>query len=140
LIRAPRVACALVLFALLALACDANQALFEQQAIEHLCWTEQRLRTVANPEKAAFLADMARSPCPKPDACRLRDKCTSAYTLHVDALNLTQAAKQQIADGQPASAAGLLGAAESNLKQAGVAVEECTTLAAEIRRRYGVNR
>jgi len=133
---------ALVLVALAGLGasgCDLERKQREQRQIEHLCWLEGRLRGAANPDKAAFLGDLSRAPCPAPDACELRDGCVAAYTLHVDALNLTGAARQQLADGQGDQAARLLGAAETKLKAAGPAVERCTQLAADVRRAHKIN-
>jgi hypothetical protein len=117
-----------------ALSCHSDQRLREQQASAHICWVEERLRNAANPDKAAFLADLARSPCPSPAACALRDRCTAAYTLHVDGLKLTRVAKQQMQDGRGDEAARLLGAAETKLRQAGAEVTQCTELAAALRR------
>ncbi|MDF3067960.1 MAG: hypothetical protein K0R38_3561 [Polyangiaceae bacterium] len=120
--------------------CDArsNESLRAQQSVAHLCWIENRIRNAANAEKTSFLADFARSPCPAPDACTMRDACVSAYTLHVDALGLTAAAKQLIADQRDADAAGILGAAETKLKEAGPKIAQCTSLSADLRRAYSV--
>lgn len=68
----------------------------------------------------------------------MRDVCVSAYTLHVDALGLTAAAKQLMSDRRDAEAAGILGAAQEKLQQAGPKTEQCTALAAELRRSYSV--
>ena len=59
-----------------------------------------------------------------------RDACTSAYALHVDALALTQVAKQNIVDGQHEQAAKLIGAAETKLEQARSGIDRCTALVA----------
>ena len=128
------------LLALGVFGCNGNDALREQQTVAHLCWTEERLRRSANPDKAAALADLVAAPCPKPAACAVRDKCAGAYTLHVDALKLIQAAKMQMGDGKGEQAAALLGAAEANLKRAGVEIGQCTELAAQLRRDYAVER
>lgn len=120
--------------------CDPNDGLRERQTVAHLCWTEERLRRAANPDKAAALAELAAAPCPNPAACAMRDECATAYTIHVDALRLTQAAKLQMGDGKGEQAAGLLGAAEAGLQQAGAKVAQCTDLAAKLRRDYSVNR
>lgn len=69
----------------------------------------------------------------------MRDACVSAYTLHVDALSLTAAAKQLMSDGRDAEAAGILGAAEEKLKRAGPEIERCTSLSAGLRRAYSVD-
>jgi hypothetical protein len=127
-------------FALGVFGCDPHDGLHEQQTVAHLCWTEERLRRAANPDKAALLAELATAPCPDRAACTVRDKCAAAYTLHVDALKLTQAAKQRMQAGEGQQAAGLLSAAEANLKQAGVQVAQCTELTAKLRHDYAVDR
>lgn len=68
----------------------------------------------------------------------MRDRCAAAYALHVDALALTQAAKQQLADDQGEAAAKLLGAAQQKLEQARAPIADCTDRAAALRRRYGL--
>jgi hypothetical protein len=124
--------------ALSVLGCDPNSGLREQQTVAHLCWTEDRLRGAANTDKATALAELAAAPCPNAAACAMRDKCAAAYALHVDALRLIQVAKRQMDDGKGEQAAGLLGAAEANLRDAGVKVGQCTDLAAQLRRDYSV--
>jgi hypothetical protein len=127
-------------FALGVFGCDLNDGLRERQTVAHLCWTEERLRGAANPDKAAALAELAAAACPNRSACAMRDTCAAAYTLHVDALKLTQAAKQRMQDGEGVQAASLLGAAEANLKQASLKVGQCTELTAKLRHDYAVDR
>jgi hypothetical protein len=125
---------------LAALGCDARSAEEgrRQRDVAQLCWAEDRLRNAPNTGKAALLAELSRAPCPAPDACRMRDACVGAYTLHVDALALTGAAKQLLSERRDAEAAGILGAAEEKLKKAGPGIERCTALSAELRRGYAV--
>jgi hypothetical protein len=124
---------------LAALGCRTRPAPADAEAVAHICWTEQRLRTAANPEKAPYLTDMQRAGCTAgSDACIVRDHCAAAYGLHVDALALTQAAKQQLADGHAETAAKLLGSAEEKLEQARAPIAECTDRAAALRRQYGL--
>lgn len=130
---------ALAWVALGANGCELDRQVRERQAIEHLAWLEGRLRDAPNSGKAAFLADLSRAPCPAPDACQMRDRCVSAYTLHVDALMLTAAARQQLQDDQGERAGRLLGAAESKLKAAATGVGQCTQLAAALRRAHKID-
>jgi hypothetical protein len=122
------------------LGCDLNKGLRDQQANAHICWLEDRLRNAANPEKATFLAELASAPCPSRDACDTREQCIGAYTLHVDGLKLTQAAKLQMQDGRGDEAARLLGSAEAKLGQARDKVSRCTELAAALRKSNGGQR
>jgi hypothetical protein len=122
--------------------CDpraGEEGLRQKQSVAHLCWVENRIRSASNPEKSSFLADLSRSPCPTPDACRMRETCVAGYTVHVDALSLTSAAKQLMAEGRDGEAARLLGAAEGKLKEAGPNVEQCTSLSADLRRAYSLD-
>jgi len=130
---------ALWALALAALGCRARPSPADAEAVAHICWTEQRLRTVANPEKAPYLTSMRAAGCTTgSEACVVRDRCAAAYALHVDALALTQAAKQQLADDQGEAAAKLLGAAQQKLEQARAPIADCTDRAAALRRRYGL--
>lgn len=122
--------------------CDlraGEEGIRQKQSVAHLCWVENRIRSAPNPEKSGFVADLARSPCPTPDACRMRQTCVAGYTLHVDALALTAAAKQLMTEGRDGEAGRLLGAAEGKLKEAGPKVEQCTSLSAELRRAYSID-
>lgn len=123
-----------------AFACDrrSEETVRAQQQVARLCWVEDRIRNAANADKSSFLADLASAPCPAPDACAMREACVSGYTLHVDALKLTSAAKQLVRDGRDAEAASILGAAETKLKEAGTQVARCTSLTADLRRTYAV--
>jgi hypothetical protein len=112
----------------------------EKQAVARLCWAENRIRTAPNADKFGFLADLTRSPCPTPSACNMRDRCAEGYGTHVEALRLTAAAKQLLTDGRDGDAAGILGAAEAKLKEAGPRITECTSLAADLRRQYSLDR
>lgn len=121
--------------------CDrrSEETVRAQQQAGRLGWIEDRIRNASNAEKSSFLTDLASAPCPAPDACDMRDTCVSGYTLHVEALKLTAAAKQLVADGRDAEAASILVAAETKLKEAGAKIAECTSLAASLRRSYSVN-
>jgi hypothetical protein len=123
---------------LIALACDAEREERLAREVARLCRAEEQLRQAPNGAKAQLLAELSRAPCPEPAACAARDSCTSAYTLHVDALALTQVAKQNIADGQNEQAAKLLGTAETKLEQARSGIERCTAQFAALRRAHRV--
>jgi hypothetical protein len=56
----------------------------------------------------------------------------------VEALTLTAAAKQKLADDQPLEAAKLLNASDQKLKDADVKVSACTALEGALRRRYNL--
>lgn len=124
----------------LAFACDSRsrEESRRQREVAQLCWVEDRIRNAPNAGKGAVLSELSRAPCPAPDACRMRDACVAAYALHVDALELTAAAKQLLSDHKDVEAAGILGAAEAKLKQAGPGIEQCTAASADLRRAYGI--
>lgn len=125
---------------LLLFGCDAGREQRLKQSVAQLCWAEDRLRAAPNAQKAELLAALSRTPCPEPAACAARDVCTAGYTLHVDALALTQVAKQSLADGQGERAAKLLGAAEEKLKLAAARIDTCTSRVAALRRSYTIER
>jgi hypothetical protein len=94
------------------------------------------LRGAPNPAKADVLRELAKVPCESPEACRARDACVGAYTTHVEALALTQAAKLQAIEGSGTEAAKVLGAAERKLSEASTKVTDCTDREAALRRLY----
>jgi hypothetical protein len=94
------------------------------------------LRGAPNPAKAEALRELAKAPCASPEACAARDVCVAAYTTHVEALALTQAAKLQASQGQGAEAAKVLGAAEQKLSQASQQVVDCTEREGALRHLY----
>ena len=94
------------------------------------------LRDAPNPQKAKALSGLTRAPCDGEGVCEVRDTCRDAYALHVEALDLTAAAKQLMADGKASEAAKLVGAAEQKLGEAARKVDDCTQRAAALRRRY----
>jgi hypothetical protein len=119
--------------------CRTEHSLPEGESTAHICWAEERLRSVSNSEKASYLADLKSSGCMKgSDTCVVRDRCVAAYTLHVDGLKLTAAAKQQLNDGDGEAAARLLGSAQEKLERARGEVDDCTARTAALRRRYGL--
>ncbi len=131
---------ALVGALVLVLGCDAEREQRLARDVARLCRAEEQLREAPNAAKAPLLAELRRAPCPEPPACAARDTCSAAYGLHVDALALTQVAKQNIVDGKNEQAAKLLAAAEAKLRDAQSRIETCTALIADLRRAHGVNR
>lgn len=127
--------CALAAVTLL-LACDGAQELREKQSAGGVLLALQVLREAGNAEKAKALAGLAQAPCLGEGVCELRDACRAAYALHIEGLTLTQAAKQQLADGKPLEAAKLVGSAEEKLEAAGTKVDDCTDRAGTLKRRY----
>ena len=122
--------------ATLALSCSSGQYAAEQKSAAQVARAIEVLRQAPNPAKAEPLAILAKLPCAGADVCRTRDGCRDAYALHVEAVTLTAAAKQKLADDQPAEAAKLLNASEQKLKDADAKVTTCTELEGALRRRY----
>ena len=79
---------------------------------------------------------MDAGPLTGSDVCATRDACLLAYRLHVDALALTEVAKQQVAARDAGNAGKLLISAEQKLNEAGVRVADCTGREAALRHRY----
>ena len=120
----------------LSCACSSAREAAEQQSAAQVARAVELLRQAPNAAKSAPLADLTRLACQGTEVCATRDACRSAYALHVEALTLTQAAKQQLADGKPDEAAKVLGAAEQKLADADTKVKACTDLEGALRRRY----
>lgn len=93
------------------------------------------LRNAPNAAKAEPLAALAKLACTGAEVCAVRDACRDAYALHVEAVTLTAAAKQKLAD-KPLEAAKLLGSSEQKLKEADPRVSACSDREAALRRRY----
>jgi hypothetical protein len=128
----------LVLFATLGplLACASKKEADARQSAARIARATEVLRGAPNRAKAEALRDLAKVPCESPEACRTRDACVGAYTTHVDALALTQAAKLQASEGDAAQAAKVLGAAEQKLREASAKVTDCTDRESALRRLY----
>ena len=117
-----------------ALGCDSSESR-ERQSAAIVVRAEEQLRSAENSGKARLLSALD-GPCAGREPCDVQRLCRAAYQLHVTALSLTGAAKQQLADGRAEEAAKLLGAAEEKLAQAQGEVASCTLRAGELRRRY----
>jgi hypothetical protein len=117
-------------------ACRSQRELDEQQSAARVARAIELVREAPNAAKAAPLTELAKLGCIGVDVCKTRDACTSAYTLHVEALSLTAAAKQKLADGDAAEAAKLLNASEQKLVASAPQVTACTDLEASLRRQH----
>jgi hypothetical protein len=126
----------LFLIALLALGCDGAKELRAQQSAGGVLLALGVLREAPNPGKAKALSGLAQAPCNGEGVCEVRDACRAAYALHVEALALTAAAKQKLAQGQAQLAAELLAPAEEKLKVASAKIDDCNERAGALRRRY----
>ena len=125
--------CALLVVVLAS--CEPSVHDRERQSAAQVLRAEQAVRSADNADKQRLLPFFAM-PCFGQEPCDVQRRCREAYALHVDALRLTQVAKQTFADGKSAEAAGLLGSAEHKLQQARSQVADCTDRASALRRRY----
>ena len=132
--RALLVACAVVL-SFTTLSCSQRDP-EAQQSAGRVARAIEVLRNAANDAKAKPLEALAQVACTGPDVCETREACRAAYTLHVDAVSLTGAARQKAADGQATDAAKLLGSAQQMLGEAGSKVQACIERESALRRRY----
>jgi hypothetical protein len=94
------------------------------------------LREAPNDAKSAPLSELSKLPCASPEICETRDACVTAYTLHVDAVGLTGAARMKVSDGHGTEAASLLIAAQQTLARASAQVEDCVRREGALRVRY----
>jgi hypothetical protein len=118
------------------LACASKREADARQSAARIARATEVLRGAPNRAKSEALRELAKVPCESPEACRARDTCVIAYTTHVDALALTEAAKLQAAEGDAAQAAKVLGSAEQKLSEASAKVTDCTDRDAALRRLY----
>jgi hypothetical protein len=127
---------ALALTALLVLACGSRVDPEAQRSAGRIAHAVEQLRNAPNASKATALGELGKLPCTGPDVCETRAACQTAYSQHIDALNLTAAAKLKLTEGDGAESAKLLGAAEEKLGQAARLVSLCTERESALRRRY----
>ena len=126
----------IVLSVLGALGCDGAKELRAQQSAGGVLLALGVLREAPNAGKSKALTGLSQAPCNGEGVCEVRDACRDAYALHVEALELTAAAKQKLADGQAQVAAELLGPAEAKLEAASAKIDDCNERAGALRRRY----
>jgi hypothetical protein len=117
-------------------ACGSSQDAVAQQSAGRIARAIEVVRDAPNTGKALALGALAKAACVGPDVCETKGACQSAYALHVEATNLTQAAKLKLGQGDAAEAAKLLGASERKLSEASPKVEACLEREAALRRRY----
>jgi len=120
----------------LALACSSAEEQAAQRSAAQVARAIEVLRNAPNSAKAEPLSTLAKLGCTGADVCKTRDACTGGYAMHVEALTLTAAAKQKLADGDAGDAAKLLNASEQKLAASAPKVTACTDLEASLRRRY----
>jgi hypothetical protein len=129
--RCARVA---LIVSLAASGCDST-AERERESAAQVARAEEQLRTADNPRKGSVLGSLD-APCVGKEPCEVQRLCRAAYRLHVEAVDLTGAAKQKLAQGSAEEAAKLLGSAQEKLEQAGGEVANCTLRAGALRRQY----
>jgi hypothetical protein len=112
------------------------QGVTAQQSAARIARAIEMLRNAPNAGKAGLLKSLVELGCTGPDVCETRDACQRAYTLHVDAVGLTQTAKRQLQEGKTPQAAQLLITAQEKLSEASRKVADCTDREAALRRRY----
>ena len=112
------------------------QDLTSQQSAARIARAIEVLRNASNEAKAAPLAALVDLGCTGPDVCETRDACVSGYTLHVEAIALTQRAKAQFRDGKTPDAAKFLITAQEKLSEASRKVAACTDREGALRHRY----
>ena len=121
---------------ILVLACGSRVDPEAQQSAGRIARAVELLRSAPNAGKPTALSELKKLACAGPDVCETRLACETAYAQHIDALNLTAAAKLKLDDGHGDEAAKLLGSAEEKLGQAAPLVTVCTEREAALRRRY----
>jgi hypothetical protein len=117
-------------------ACRSQREIDEQQSAARVARAIELVREAPNAAKAGPLTDLANVSCIGAEVCKARDACAAAYTEHVEAVTLTAAAKQKLADGDAGEAAKLLNASEQKLTASAPKVTACTDLEASLRRQY----
>jgi hypothetical protein len=122
----------------LSLACSSGREVAERRSAAQVARAVEVLRNAPNPAKAQALLGLRQVSCQGVEVCATHAACMAGYALHVEALALTQAAKQQLADGKSAEAARVLGSAEQKLVEADAQVTACTDLEAKLRRQHGL--
>jgi hypothetical protein len=94
------------------------------------------VRNADNDAKRAPLAALGKVACGSPEVCAVRDVCVEAYKLHVDAVEMTQLAKEAAANGKTPRATLLLIEAQKKLSLSGPPVANCVEREGELRRRF----
>ena len=119
--------------ALASVAC-ASGSERERQSAADVARAEETIRNADNSAKRSALG-LLSAPCVAALPCEAQRLCREAYTLHVEAFELTQAAKQAV-ETDPTRAASLLGPAQQKLAQARTQVATCTERVRTLRHDY----
>jgi hypothetical protein len=124
--------------ALLALALGAcsGRNVEEQKSAGLVARAIEQLRNAPNQDKPPALAELRKVACVGKPTCEVHAACVHAYTEHVAALELTQAAKANAREGKTPQAAKLLIDAQEKLSAAEPLVGDCTQREAALRRQY----
>jgi hypothetical protein len=125
----------LALSALL-VACGPDREAQAKQGAARVARAVELLRNAPNDAKHAPLEALSQLSCSTPDICQTRDVCQAAYTLHLDAIKLTRAAKLDAQEGKTEQATRLLMSAQSQLNDASKAVADCIERESVLRRAY----
>lgn len=96
----------------------------------------EAVRSAHNEDKRAPLKALEKTACFTPEVCAVRDACAKAYTLHVEAVELTQMAKSAMAEGKTPRASKLAISAQQQLGLAKAPVEDCIQREGELRHRF----
>lgn len=96
----------------------------------------EAMRNAPNDAKRAPLDALTKTVCASPEVCAVRDACSKAYTLHVEAVELTQMAKSAMAEGKTPRASRLAISAEQQLRVATEPVADCVRREGELRHRF----
>ncbi len=117
------------------LACPSQDAELKASA-DRVARAIEAVRSSPNDAKRAPLGELAKTACASPEVCAVRDACSKAYTLHVEAVELTQLAKSAMAEGQTLRASELASSAQQRLGLAKAPVEDCVQREGELRHRF----
>ena len=129
-------ALALSALALLCLpACHSREAELAASAGQ-VARAVEALRNAPNEAKRAPLEALGKVKCASPEVCAVRDACSKAYTLHVEAVELTQMAKSAAAEGKTPRATKLAISADQQLRASSAPVADCIEREGELRHRF----
>jgi hypothetical protein len=117
------------------LACPSHEAEVAASA-GHVARAIEAVRNAPNDAKRAPLDALSKTACASPEVCAVRDACSKAYTLHVEAVELTQMAKIAMAEGKTPRASKLAISAQQQLSLAKGPVDECVQREGDLRHRF----
>lgn len=117
------------------LGCPSHDAEIKASA-DQVARAIEAVRNAPNEDKRAPLKALEKTACVSPEVCAVRDACAKAYTLHVEAVELTQMAKSAMAEGKTPRASKLAISAQQQLSLAKAPVEDCVQRDGELRHRF----